>query len=319
MSTQAAGAPPDISVVVPVCDRFDDLAVLWADFRGELRRLGRTAEFLFVVDAGQRDCLPALRMLKSEAGDEVFVLVFGKTFGEAAALAVGVEKARGGTILTLASYLQVGSEATGEALRLVDSGEADLVVGRRYPRSDALWNRLQAGVFHWLLGRMTGTRFRDISCGFRVLRRETAEQLTLYGDLHRFIPILTASRGFIVREIPVSQRSEDRAARYPGVGVYLRRLLDLLTVFFLVKFTRKPLRFFGLIGGAIASTGALITLYLGIYRILGLGGIADRPLLLLGVLLVVLGVQSISIGLLGEIIIFTHARRVSDYRIAEIL
>lgn len=310
---------PEISIVVPVVERYGDLASIYREFSGELDRLGRSYEFLFVVDSGQRDCLAALKALKREAGDRVAIVVFGKSFGEAAALSIAIERARGQTLVTLASYFQVGPEGLEDALARVEGGESDLIVGRRHPRADPFLNRVQARVFHALAGGITGTSFSDVSCGFRVLRRDTAKDLTLYGDLHRFIPILAAHRGFTVREIPLAHRVEDRSMRYAGAGIVLRRLLDLLTVFFLIKFTRKPLRFFGLIGSVAFGIGLLITLYLGLYRILGFGGIADRPLLLLGALLMVLGVQSISIGLLGEIIIFTHARRVSEYRIAEIL
>lgn len=310
---------PQVSVIVPVVERRGDLTAIHREFAAELARLGCDGEFVFVVDGGQRDCVPELKRLKAERGDEVRVLVLGKSFGEAAALAVGIERARGKTIVTVASYFQVGPEGLAESLREIERGGADVVVGRRHPRSDAFLNRAQARIFHGLVGRLTGTRFHDISCGFRVMSRAVAEELTLYGDLHRFIPVLAANRGFGVRELALPQRPEDRAMRFAGGGIYLRRLLDLLTVFFLMKFTRKPLRFFGLIGSAAFAVGGAITLYLGVYRILGFGGISDRPLLLLGVLLLVLGVQSVSIGLLGEIIIFTHARRVSEYRVAEIL
>jgi glycosyltransferase involved in cell wall biosynthesis len=318
--TERSPAPGrDVSVIIPVSERFGDLAGLYAEFSAELRRLGRSFEFVFVVDGGQRACVPLLKDLKAREGDAVRIVVFGRSFGEAAALAVGIDRASGEVLVTLAAYFQVGPEGMREALRMLDDRSADIVVGRRHPRADALLNRLQSRVFHWLVGRLTRTRFKDISCGLRAMGRETASELTLYGDLHRFIPILAQNRGFTVREIDLPQRREDLALRYPGMGAYPRRLLDLLTVFFLIKFTRKPLRFFGLIGSAALAVGGSITVYLGVYRILGLGGIADRPLLLLGVLLMVLGVQSISIGLLGEIIIFTHARRVSEYRIAEIL
>ncbi len=139
----------------------------------------------------------------------------------------------------------------------------------------------------------------------------------LYGDLHRFIPIIARTLGFRVTEVNVEQHDDDRPTKLYGPAVYSRRILDILTVFFLVNFTRRPLRFFGLIGLGLLVVGGGITLYLGIYRLLGMGGIADRPLLLLGILLAVLGFQSISIGLLGELIIYTHARKMRTYRIAE--
>jgi dolichol-phosphate mannosyltransferase len=138
---------------------------------------------------------------------------------------------------------------------------------------------------------------------------EAARKLDLYGDLHRFIPVLAARRGFRVMEIPAAQRSEDRALRVFGPGVYARRLLDILNVFFLTRFTRKPLRFFGLIGMLVGAGGAAICLVLAIQRIFFPVPLAGRPLLLLGVLLIILGAQLASIGLIGEIIIFLSARR----------
>jgi hypothetical protein len=125
--------------------------------------------------------------------------------------------------------------------------------------------------------------------------------------------------GFKIKEIEVKQRKEDSVLRLVRTGTYVRRLLDILTIFFVTKFTMKPLRFFGLIGIALFGAGGTITGYLGLYRILGLGGIADKPLLLLGVILMVLGVQTLSIGLIGEIIIFTHARDVKEYKVGEYL
>jgi len=310
---------PDVSVIVPMAERSDDPETLWREYGGELKRLGRTFEFLFVVDGPMRHLLPALARLRAREGGAVRVFAFGRTFGEAAALAVGIARARARRVLTLAAYLQVAPDGIGLALERLDAKDADVVIGRRHPRTDPFLNRAQSAVFHHLMKWMTGAQFHDVSCGLRAMAKETAQDLALYGDLHRFIPILALNRGFVVREVLVAQRAEDRKLRYAGVGIYLRRMLDLLSVFFLVKFTRKPLRFFGPIGVVAMGVGGAITLYLGVYRILGAGGIADRPLLLLGLLLLVVGVQSISLGLLGEIIIYTHARRMTEYRIAEIL
>lgn len=319
MTESAATAAPEVSVIVPISERYGDLEAIFREFGGELTRMGASFEFVFVVDGSQRACLPALRRLRDAHAGAVRVFVLGKSFGEAATLAVGIERATGATVVTLPSYFQVGPEGLRESFRILADGGADVVIGKRHPRQDAFVNRAQAAVFHWLAGRATGTHFADVSCGFRVMRRAVADELTLYGDLHRFIPVMAVNRGLVVQEVALPQRAEDRPSRYAGVGIYLRRLLDLLTVFFLIKFTRKPLRFFGLLGSVAFGLGAIITIYLGIYRILGFGGISGRPLLVLGALLLVLGVQCVSLGLLGEIIIFTHARRVSEYRVAEIL
>jgi dolichol-phosphate mannosyltransferase len=152
-----------------------------------------------------------------------------------------------------------------------------------------------------------------------VLRADVARELLIYGGLHRFVPILAHNQGFQVREILLRQHQEDTATRYYGVALYVKRLLDILTVYFVTKFTRRPIRFFGSLGLALALPGLLLTAYLGVYRLLGLGSIADRPLLLLAVLLMVVGFQSLSLGLIGEVIIFTHARQLSQYRVAEVI
>ena len=151
------------------------------------------------------------------------------------------------------------------------------------------------------------------------MRRDIADELEIYGDLHRFIPIIAKGQGFRLAEVPVRQNKAQKSLRVSQPGAYVRRMLDLLTVFFLVRFTRKPLRFFGLIGSGLFVPGVAIVTYLGIYRILGLGGIGNRPLLLLGVLLMVLGFQTLSIGLLGEIIIFVHARNLREYSVSEVV
>jgi glycosyltransferase involved in cell wall biosynthesis len=319
-AVRPGAAPPrwDVSVVVPVVERHDDLEALHREFSEELTRLGKTFEFLFVVDGGQASVVPALKDLKRRSADEITIVVLGRSFGESAALTVGLERARGRVVVTLASYFQVEPSGMARALASIEGG-ADLAVGRRHPRVDSPLNRLQSSFFHFLVRKMTGTRFHDISCGFRAMRREVAEGLGIYGDLHRFIPILALNRGFRVVEVEIPQRPEDTKLRYAGVGIYLRRVLDILSVFFLIKFTRKPLRFFGLIGTSLFATGFAFALYLVAYKFLGFGPIANRPLLLLGVLLMVLGVQTLSIGLLGEIIIFTHARDIREYQIAEIL
>ncbi|MES1245329.1 MAG: glycosyltransferase [Acidobacteriota bacterium] len=312
---------PEVSVVIPVVERYGDLRQLYEEFAAELERLGRPAEFLFVVDDSQRGALPVLRALQEESAGEILIVTMGGAFGESAALTLGMEKARGETILTLASYFQVdprGLAGAFDALERLDGG-ADLVVGRRHPRIDSTFNRLQSRLFHSVVSRLTGTRFHDISCGFKLMRRRVARELNLYGGLHRFVPLLALSRGFTVKEIPLRQRDEDRGTRYHGTGAYLGRMLDILTVFFLTRFTRTPLRFFGLLGTALFFLGFGIDLIAVVQRAVADQGLADRPILLLGVLLMVLGVQTLSLGLIGEIIIFTHARNIREYRVAEVI
>jgi len=307
---------PDVSVIVPIVETHDDLAKLYDEFAGALRALGKTYEFVFVLDGGFRQLVEPLKAIR-QGRPGIRIVALGRPFGESVALQAGVENSTGVTIVTLASYFQVGAEAVARALDGLDQG-ADLVVARRFPRLDSLFNRLQSKIFHGLVRLLTGTRFRDLTCGFRAMRREVLEDVRPYGELHHFIPLLAERAGFRVKEIDAPQRREESAARVFGPGLYMARVMDVVTVFFLTKFTRKPLRFFGMIGTLVGAAGFAILTYLACYRLFGYGGIGDRPLLLLGLLLVVFGVQSISIGLVGEIVIFTHARD-KEYRVDRVL
>lgn len=309
---------PNVSVVIPVTERYGDLEQLHDEFAAELARLGRSCEFIYVVNEQLREVVPTLRRLQERTGDEVSIVLLGGPFGESAALTTGFAKARGEVIVTLASYFQVEPAGLARAFQALEEG-ADLVVSRRHPRIDSFFNRTQSRWFHAIVRQLTGTRFHDLSCGFKAMRKRVARELNLYGGLHRFISLLALDRGFHVEEIAVPQRQEDRAIRYFGTSTYFGRMLDILNIFFLTKFTRTPLRFFGLVGAALFSAGVLIDLVVVIEKVFFATGLSDRALLLLGVLLMVLGVQTLSLGLVGEIIIFTHARNVRDYKIAEVI
>jgi glycosyltransferase involved in cell wall biosynthesis len=310
-------AEPKLSIVIPISERFDDLRQVYFQYAREISSSGLAHEFIFVVDGADRDVLEILQPLKDEYPG-IVVITLGRMFGEATALAAGFEVAKGETIITVPAYFQVEPSEIRRMLERFLEQEQDLIIAWRYPRIDSRFNRLQSRVFNGLMRLLIGTNYQDISCGLRVMKRHVAQEIRLYGDLHRFLPLLAHQRGFKIAEIPVQQSPHDVKKRVYGPGVYLRRLLDILTLFFLYKFTRKPLRFFGLIGSGVFCAGAILTAYLGIDRFLGVP-LASRPLLILGVLWMVFGIQLFSIGLLGEIIIFTHAREVKDYQIKEIV
>jgi glycosyltransferase involved in cell wall biosynthesis len=308
----------ELSIVIPVSGRWDDLRDIYDQYAEEISATGQSYEFIFVLDGPDQAALCLLRALKL-AHPEIQVVALNRWFGEATALAIGLERSRGSVVLTLPSYFQVEPFEIRRLLEQLKEGGYDMVVAWRHPRIDSLFNRVQAWVFRWLVTVLTGTQYHDVSCGLRAMKRKVIGEVHLYGDLHRFLPLLAYEQGFKVAELPVQQSRFDLARRMYKPGIYLRRVLDVLTLFFLVKFTKKPLRFFGVVGSAASLTGAVILGYLGLYRILGYGAIAGRPLLILGVLLTVLGLQLFSIGLLGELIVFTHARERKDYQIEEIL
>lgn len=302
-----------ISVVVPVSERPASLSELYQDYAATLKDSGRSFEFIFVVLPWFRQLARPLREL-AEAGEPIRVLDVGQGVVEATLVKLGVAEARGELIVTLPAYYRVTADAISDLLRRVEEG-ADMAVARRWPRRDSWVNRLQNRAFHGLLHLLAGGRLNDVACGVRAMRRELLQQVPIYGDFLRFLPLFAIRDGYRVEEVPCAQHAGDRAARLYGPGIYLRRLIDLLGLVFLLRFTEKPLRFFGLVGALVAGSGGIILVVLFVQRLLG-QGIANRPLLLLGVLLVVLGVQAIALGLVGEIIVHLHARRLRPYRLA---
>jgi glycosyltransferase involved in cell wall biosynthesis len=314
---QCPKKPIQISVVVPVSEGHADLGDLASQYLHELAATGLSYEFIFVLKADDYDALRIIKKLQAEDANVRGILMH-RWQGEATALAAGFDKAEGEVILTLSSYFQVEPCEIHRVLKQLLEDGPDLVIAQRLPRTDAMLNRALSWMYHQLIQKLTQTTFHDIACSLRAMRRQVAEEVHLYGDMHRFFPLLAYQRGFKVVELPVRQSRQDVQRRPYGPGTYLRRLLDILTVFFLFKFTKRPLRFFGLLGSELFIAGAIVVGYLCFYRLLGFGAIAGRPLLILGALLMMLGAQLFSIGLLGELLIFTHSHD-RDYQVNEIL
>ena len=302
----------DVTVVVPVTERPDDLAALYAEYSAPLRAAGRTFEFVFAIHPYFVELEGALRTLAA-SGEPIRTIVVARSVGETALLRLAVAEARGRTVLTLPAYRQVTAEAVDRLLAAVEEG-ADLAVAHRSPRRDSIVNRAQSAVLHLTLGPLVRDRLHDVACGARAARREVLQEIPLYGDFARFLPLLAIYHGHRVVEVAAPQHASDRGTRVYSPGVYLRRLIDVLGLFFLLRFTDKPLRFFGLVGSLLAGGGAAILLVLLAQR-LGGTGIADRPMLLLGVLLLTLGIQTIALGLVGEMIVHFNAPRRRAYRV----
>jgi glycosyltransferase involved in cell wall biosynthesis len=312
-----AGVAVDVSVVVPVLGSPGDLRTTYSQYLQEFTAAGLSCECIFVSRIDAHEALQRLKKWKTE-DPRVKVIMPHRWQGEATALSVGLDKAEGLVIITLPSYFQIApGEVTRVLKKLLEDG-LDVVIGWRHPRADSLPTRMLSALFHRLIHKLTQTNYHDITCGLRAMKRQVAEEVHLYGDMHRFFPLLAYQRGFKVEELPVHHTPPKAKARSHTPGMCLRMLLDILTLFFLFKFTKRPLRFFGLGGSALFAAGSIIVGYLGLYRLFSFGGIAGRPLLILGTLLMILGAQFFSIGLLGELLIFTHAH-VPDYQVHETL
>jgi hypothetical protein len=272
---------------------------------------------VYVLD-GSRSAEREQLLSLSDSHERLKIVQLGKSFGEATALMTGFLHSTGAKILTLPAYFQIEGSEIGRLLTA--SKEADMVVARRWPRRGGngvdRWRR--AG-FHALLRLITGARFNDLGCGARVLNRQVVEEITIYGDQHRLLPVLAATNGFRVCEVKVAQSARDSFRGRYRLREYVHRLLDVFTTFFLVRFMKKPLRFFGMIGSVTFALGAAAVAVLVAQRLLLDEPLADRPALLLACLFLVLGVQLFALGLLGELIIFTHARELKDYKVANII
>jgi hypothetical protein len=304
---------PQVSVLVPVTWESYPLERLYEEFSSALRAESISHEFVFVLPKEAPPVLEPLRHLQA-AGEPIRILVAGHSHTEGTLSQVAREHTESPILLTLPSYPRVVPSALVAAVRALDDGY-DLVTAARIHRTDSIVNRVQRRAFHFLLGKMVGERFEDVASGVRAMSREVLAGLDLSGDFFRFVPMLAVRDGFRVLEIPVEPHPENRRTRVYSPGVYLRRLIDLVGLMLLVRFIHKPLRFFGLIGSALASVGVVVLAVLFFERIGG-RGIADRPMLLLGVLLLVIGLQVLALGLIGEIIVHHNVSRGPLYRIS---
>ncbi len=316
MERQNSSSPISVSVIIPVTERPDNALDIHRDYRSALDQLDITYDLIYVLDGPFPEFREHLGRLRDE-GESLTIVQLGKAFGESAALEAGFENSRNDWVLTLPAYYQFEPEQLERLFEDIDGW--DMLAGRRHPRTDSKINQWLSIVFHTLVNWMMSSNFHDLGSGTRLIRRDILDDIPLYGDQHRFLPLLASRKGYRVKEINLAQSSKESYRRLPQVGVYPRRLLDLLTVFFLVKFTKKPLRFFGLIGASVASIGGLWMTILVIQRLLFDQALAQRPALLLAALLIVLGVQIFALGLIGEIVIYAHAREMREYTIEEII
>jgi glycosyltransferase involved in cell wall biosynthesis len=272
---------------------------------------------VFVLDGNRRRLSEKLlEMATSEP--RLRIIQLAKNFGESTALSAGIENTDGEVLLTLPAYAQVDAREIGKLLAELEG--CDMVIAARWPRAAASkFEVIRRKAFHWLVSSVSGIYFSDLGCGVRALTRSVADEVPIYGDQHRFIPLLALRRGFRVREVQLRQSERDRYDKGYGAKTYLQRFLDIFTIVFLVRFTKKPLRFFGMIGSITFLLGAFFLAFVVIQRLFFGVDLSDRPALLLSSLLVVLGLQIFALGLLGELIIFTHARELKEYTIEKIV
>jgi dolichol-phosphate mannosyltransferase len=310
-----------ISIVIPLHDEERSVALLYEELQAALEPLEQEWEAVFVDDGSMDGSFAALTRLHS-ANENVRVVRLRRNFGKAAALAAGFSQARGETVVTIDADLQDDPAEIPRLLVKLDEG-FDLVSGWKTHRRDPLGRRVLSRIFNWVTGRVSGLRLHDMNCGLKAYRAEVVRGMPLYGELHRFIPVLAQYRGFRVAELPVNHRPREHGRSRYGVERYVRGFLDLLTVSFIGRYRHRPLHLFGGLGLILGLLGVAILGYLTVVKALG-HAIGERPLLTLGVLLVVVGLQFFSLGLISEMITSQHeesavGRQQAEFHVDEIL
>ena len=311
---------PFVSVVIPVYNEEENVTELLERVTDTLSATGYPYEII-VVDDGSTDRTPQiLRSLKSRF-KALKVVLFRRNFGQSAAMTAGFDLAKGDIVVTMDGDLQNDPSDIPLLVKKILEGY-DVVAGWRKDRKDAFVSRLlPSKVANWIIGRTTGVRLHDYGCSLKAYRKEISKNLLLYGDLHRFIPVLASLQGAKIAEVVVTHHPRLRGKSKYGIGRTYRVLLDLMLMLFFQKFATRPLQFFGSAGGVMFIVGLAINLYLSFEKIVNGQDIGGRPLLLLGVLLILSGLILFGIGLLAELIIRTYyeASGKRIYAIREIL
>ena len=298
-----------VSVVVPLLNEESSLEELYREIAAALEPRGEPFEVVFVDDGSTDGSLAALGRIH-DAMSNVVIVQLRRNFGKAAALQAGFLEARGEVIVTIDADLQDDPAEIPQLLAKLDEG-CDLVSGWKTRRNDPFLRKLFSRIFNWTTGLISGVRLHDVNCGLKAYRAEVLQDMRLYGELHRFIPVLAAYQGYRIAEIPVNHRPRQHGRSRYGPERYLRGFFDLLSVTFMGRYRYRPLHLFGGIGLLMGAVGFIVLLYLTVLWFWG-EGIGTRPLLTLGVLLMVVGIQFVSLGLISELITSQHEERIGE-------
>ena len=291
---------PDLSVVIPVHNEAPSLAALHRELTETLTRWGRPYEILAIDDGSTDDSFAILSALQA-IDPRLRVIRFRRNFGQTAAFAAGFDHARGRIIVTSDGDRQNDPRDIPGMIALLERGH-DIVCGWRKDRKDRFFSRrLPSMAANSLISAVTGVRLHDYGCSLKAFRAEVVKPMKLYGEMHRFLPAIASEQGVSIVETVVNHRPREHGESKYGIGRTIRVVLDLLTVKFLLSYSTRPLQIFGLIGFIMGLLGTIISGVLTIERLLGAASLSNRPLLLLGILLISTGFQLVTLGLLAEL------------------
>lgn len=308
---------PDVSVIVPAYEEADSLPELTRQLRAVLEEMGVSFR-VWIIDDGSRDRTWDVVQRLCEEESRFAGLRFQRNYGKSAALALGFERARGRYVVTIDADLQDDPKEIPALIELLEEGDYDLVSGWKKKRKDPLSKTIPSRFFNWVTRFTSGLPLHDFNCGLKVYRRQVVKSVHVYGELHRYIPLLAKWAGYDrVAEKPVEHHPRKYGETKFGVERFVQGFLDLVTVVFLTRFAARPMHFFGAVGTLSFGAGVVVNLWLSIDKIVFGEPIGDRPLLLLGLLLILFGAQMFTTGLLGEMIIQPRMEDPTTYEVAD--
>lgn len=310
----------DLSLVIPVYNEAENLEILNREIKSSCEKLGKSYEVIFIDDGSTDDSALVLTNI-SKQHRAVKIIKLRKNFGQTAALSAGFDNSRGEIIITLDADLQNDPADFGMLIKKIEEGY-DIASGWRVKRKDKFFSRrLPSATANWLISAITRVKLHDYGCTLKAFRKEVLKNINLYGEMHRFIPAIASQMGVSIAEVKVNHRPRRFGKSKYSVLRFVKVMLDLLTVKFLLSYSTRPLQIFGVFGIASGSVGGVMALYLSYRRLILLESIANRPLLLMAILLLVVGFQFITLGLLAEILVRTYHESLEKriYYIREII
>lgn len=306
---------PDVSVIVPFFDEEESLPILYGRIAEVLEGINTRFEVIFVNDGSRDGGEDVVRKLRAQ-DNRVGLIAFRRNFGKSAALSAGFKAARGKIVITMDADLQDDPKELPRFLEALEQG-ADIVSGWKQVRNDPVDKTLPSKLFNKAVNKAFGLNLHDHNCGFKAYRTEALAELNLYGELHRFIPALLHARGFRIAQIPVEHHARQFGKSKFGAERLIKGALDLMTVWLTTRYGARPLHMFGGAGIVSAALGFAVLAYLSVLWTIGAGPIGDRPLLMLGMLLVLFGSQLVGVGLLGELMLARTIGEGDKYAIRE--
>ena len=306
--------PAELSIVLPVFNEMESLEPLFVQIEQAVRELDMRYEVIFVDDGSTDGSAEVLETLHRDRPDAVKVLHFRRNFGKAAALSVGFDKAEGEVVVTMDADLQDDPAEIPRLLAKMEEGY-DLVSGWKRDRKDPIGKTVPSRIFNTVTSWISGIKLHDFNCGLKAYRRAVVQDLDLYGELHRYIPVLAYGMGYRVGEVPVRHHPRRFGKTKYGSKRFLSGFLDLLTVLSITRYTMKPLHLFGGVGALLVALGLIVDGYLSYLRF-RYGSIKGHyPLLMLGTILLIVGIQFVSTGLLAEMIVTLRGRGERQYSV----